>query len=258
VHKKTHISIAKALFRKLGLPKEYEKIFVKAIVEPDNWRRRDPRRKHHYLQYNTVLEYIKQARRAYINGDTSKCLWCLGIALHFIQDAFIPSPRTKRLREIHERLERKMESYKSGTLYMLNDAVNEGFKVNISSPPKFIKRTLSDIQWIYDKQYLLETVVKTSASITAAVFDSKNPPIGLHEKYIMLKKSHNKRVLKASIISLISVVTGSALMMSFITLSVLFFIIFYMIVPSLAYGKIVASDKEFYEVEEEADWYGIK
>jgi hypothetical protein len=29
-------------------------------------------------------------------------------------------------------------------------------------------------------------------------------------------------------------------------------------VPSLTYEKIVSSDKEFYEVKEEADWYGIK
>jgi hypothetical protein len=256
VHKKAHINIARALFRRLGLPRDYEKIFVEAIVEPDNWRRRNPRYKHHYLQYDNVLDYVKQARRAYVNNDIPTCLWRLGIALHFIQDAFIPSPRTQKLRKIHASLEGKMESYKSETLSVLNDAINEGFKVSASSP-KFIKRILSSIQWIYSEKDL-EIVVKTSAMITAAVFGLKYPPSGLPEKYIVLKKSHNKRVLKASFISLISIIAGSTLMLFFTTLFAFSFIIFFMVVPCLAYGKIVSSDKEFYEVKEEADWYGIR
>ena len=47
-------------------------------------------------------------------------------------------------------------------------------------------------------------------------------------------------------------------MLFFPTLSAFFFIIFFMVVPGLAYGKIVLSDKEFYKVEEEADLYGVK
>jgi len=254
MHKRTHISIARAIFRKLNLPRDYEKIFIRAIVEPDNWRWRKPRYKHHYPQYNTILENIKQARRAYINGNISTCLWHLGIALHLIQDAFIPSPRTRELRKIHAHLERKMESYKSeSSLY-----INESF---IISSPKFIKSILSSIKWIYNEEDL-EMIVKVSVIVTLAVFGSKDPPSGLHEKYRMLKENHNKRVLKASIISLISIIVGIILTLLFISsLNILsFYIIFFIfpIIPSLIFKKIVSSDKEFYEVKEEADWYGIK
>jgi hypothetical protein len=261
MRQETHIRIAKALFRKLNLPREYEEIFLEAIIEPDNWRLRNPSFKHHYFQYNIVLDKIKKARRAYINGDISTSLKCLGIALHFIQDAFIPSPRTKRLRAIHDRLERNLEFLIRKASYLVNDAINEGFNVNIPSPPNFIKKCLSEVQWIYDDELkLLKVAAKTSAMITATVLGQKTPPNGLREKYILLKKNHDKRVLKASIISLISIITGLALMifLNILAFSLLLFIVFFIVVPALSYGKIVASDKEFYEVKEEAAWYGIE
>jgi hypothetical protein len=189
MHKRAHISIARAIFRKLNLSRDYEKIFIRAIVEPDNWRRRNPRYKHHYLQYNTILENIKQARRAYMNGNISTCLWHLGIALHFIQDAFIPSPRTQELQKIHAHLEKKMKSYKSENSLYINGIINESF---IISSPKFIKSILSSIKWIYNEEGL-EVIVKVSATVMSAVFGPKDPPSGLHEKYIMLKENHNKR-----------------------------------------------------------------
>jgi len=257
MHKRVHVYIAKELFRKLSLPKDYERIFVRAIVEPDNWRRRNPRRKHHYLQHSTILGYVNGARRAYINGDISACLSCLGVALHYIQDAFIPSPRTKKLRKIHARLEGKTGLYKSETLSMLRDAINEGFMVSVSSP-KFIESVLLNIRWIYDEEEILKRAAKASAMVTAAVLGPKDPPSGLHEKYRMLKKEHDKRVLKASIASLISLATGSILTLLFTDLFALFLFIFFVTAPILSFGMIVFSDKEFYEVKEEADWYGIQ
>jgi hypothetical protein len=92
--------------------------------------------------------------------------------------------------------------------------------------------------------------VKTSAMITAAVFGQKAPPNGLREKYMLLKKNHDKRVSKVLIISLI---TGLTLMafLDLLTFSLLLFIIF-ILVAALTY------DEEFYEVKEEAAWYGIE
>jgi|GEM_PF-4597854 len=38
-------------------------------------------------------------------------VYTTGIALHFVQDAHIPSPRTKFRRRIHAALERKMDYF---------------------------------------------------------------------------------------------------------------------------------------------------
>jgi hypothetical protein len=93
--------------------------------------------------------------------------------------------------------------------------------------------------------------------VRAAIFGPKDPPSGLHAKYKVLKEKH-KRVLKASVISLTSIIVGSALTLFFTSLPAILFPIFFLVAPTLSYAKIVASDKEFYEVKEEAEWYGIE
>jgi hypothetical protein len=255
MRKEVHVQIAKELFKKLNLPKNYEKVFIRAVVEPDRWRRRHPRYKHHYLQYYTILDYVKRAREAYINGYIQACLQNLGIALHFIQDAFIPSPRTRELRKSHQHLEGKVASFKGETLFMLRNAIDEGFMVSVSSP-KFIENVLSNIRWIYDEDEVLKCATKTSAMITAAVFGPKDPPSGLREKYRMLKEEHDKRISKASIISLISAIIG--LTLTILLENIYLLPIFFFIIPILIYAGILSDDEEFYEVKEEASWYGIK
>jgi hypothetical protein len=257
MHSKAHAYIAKQLFGRLGLPKDYEKTFIAAIVQPDQWRRRNPRRKHHYLQQDTVFGYLMGARRAYIKGKVSSCLWSLGIALHFIQDAFVPSPRTRRLQKIHARLEGVMEFCKSELQSTVRDAINEGFMIGVSSP-KFIKTVLSNVRWIYDEKDAVTMIAKTSAMVTSAVFGPKDPPSGLHAKYKVLKEKHNKRVLKAFVISLTSIIVGSALTLFFTSFLAILFPIFFLVAPTLSYAKIVAGDIEFYEAKEEAEWYGIE
>jgi len=71
-----HVDIARALSRKLGLPKQYEDIFVKAVAEPDNWCIRAPQYRHHSIQYNynRIYDNIMEARRAYIEGKIPECL----------------------------------------------------------------------------------------------------------------------------------------------------------------------------------------
>jgi len=104
MHRKVHIKIAKALSKKLCLTSEQERIFLKAIVEPDKWRLRNPKSKHHYLKYYTILDHVIAARSNLLRGENSTCLWRLGIALHFIQDAHVPSPRTKYRQRMHASL----------------------------------------------------------------------------------------------------------------------------------------------------------
>ena len=89
-------------------------------------------------------------------------------------------------------------------------------------------------------------------------FRPKDPPSGLHAKYKVLKEKHNKRVLKAFVISLTSIIVGSALTLFFTSFLAILFPIFFLVAPTLSYAKIVAGDIEFYEAKEEAEWYGIE
>jgi len=121
------------------LPKKHERIFGEAIVEPDRWRRKNPRSKHHSLRFDMILSYIMNARVCYVRGDVSGCLW-LGIALHFVQDACIPSPKTKYKRRMHSLLEEKMK-----LLPVPEEEIDAGFSSSLSSP-KFVEERISRIK----------------------------------------------------------------------------------------------------------------
>lgn len=245
MHSEVHIRIAKALFRKLNLPMEYEKILIDAIVEPDEWRRKRPGRKHHYPSYST-LSYIKNARNYYIKGNIPSCLWNLGIALHFIQDACIPSPGKYR-RELHLLIEGKIKFIR-----VPEEEVDLGFSPRQSSL-EFVKKVISNVRWTYDPKSALLNATRASAKIAAAVLSPKDPPSELPAKYRTAKGKHNKQVLGASAISMLSFVIGCIL--GFPSSSIL---ISWLFITFLAFIILVGGDAEFYRLKEEAEWYGIK
>jgi hypothetical protein len=215
-----------------------------------------------------ALEYIKKARRAYVKGDAPSCLRNLGIALHFVQDAFVPSPRTRRLRRIHIRLEGRLGSLK-GLSASLREAIDEGFAVStssrITSPPRFIGDVLSSVKWAYDEGEVLRQAARASAIITAVVLGSKDPPSGLRERYAELKRRYDESVSRAKrralAASLASAIGGAALTLPLIGLGGLFIVFISSLTVLLIAFKAALRDGELYrryhELKEEAEWYGI-
>jgi len=240
---KVHAEIARALFKKLCLPKEYEDVFVRGITIPDEWRLKNPKRKHHYIS-SSVFGYIKQARSYYVRGDISSCLFNLGGALHFVQDVHIPSPRTKFRQKIHVALERKIER-----LSIPEEEIDTSFNLAHSSPD-FVKEVISKIRWIYEPELALLKAVRASAAITAAVFGPKDPPKNLQTRYVIAKRNHRKYVA-----------TGWAIFLMGIVLSLFFdpFIVPFMVAVFAIIGSVIVSrDKQFYELKEKAEWFGIE
>jgi hypothetical protein len=268
MRRRAHVYIARQLSERLGLSKELEKVFAKAIVEPDRWRRKNPRRRHHYSQPYMALEYIKEARRAYVKGDAPSCLRNLGIALHFVQDAFVPSPRTRGLRRIHIRLEGKLGSLK-GLSASLREAIDEGFAMvtssSITPPPRLIDDALSSVKWAYDEKEVLTRAARTSAMITAVVLGPKDPPSGLRERYAELKRRYDEGVSRAKrralAASLASAVGGAALTLPSMGLGSLFFVFISSLIVFLIAFEVALRDGELYrryhELKEEAEWFGI-
>jgi len=249
MHESTHVRIAKALSKKMCFTSEQEKIFIMAIVEPDKWRRKNPRSKHHYLKRETIINLVMMARTSLLRGEVSSCLRQLGVALHFVQDACLPSPRTKHRRKVHASLEGKIKS-----LPIPEEDINAGFRFSWSSP-RFIENVVSNIRWAYDAETALSQATRAFAEIVAAVFGSKDPPNGLPENYRIMKKSHNKRILKASAISMLSLIAGSFL--SLVT-GKGFLLLLSLFSPFLVFSTLVWNDRKFYEIEREAKWYGIE
>jgi len=92
--------------------------------------------------------------------------------------------------------------------------------------------------------------VRASAEVVGAIFGVKDPPVNLPVKYRVAKKKHCKRVLAGLTIFLAGSVLSFLLSLSLLPLGIL--------ISGFAGLAIVASDKEFYKIKEEAKWYNIE
>jgi excisionase family DNA binding protein len=89
---KTHIRICKKVLHELSLPwssVEAQRL-RDGIVDPDKWRGR--LESHHYGKSGEIRSYILNARRNYLQNDLPNAFYNLGVALHFIQDAYVSFP----------------------------------------------------------------------------------------------------------------------------------------------------------------------
>jgi len=253
-----HAKVARALARKLNLSRDYERIFVKAIVEPDRWRRKNLRRRHHQLNYYTIIDHVVNAGIYYLRGDISSCLWNLGIALHYIQDAHIPPPRTRNLRRLHSSIERRSISISPTKI---EAEVNEAFHASLSSS-EFVRRVVSQIGQVHNAEYALKEAIRVSAMITAAVFGPKESPKDLVVSYTIAKEKRKARESKATksflavlgigftLSIIVGIVTSVSLIPTLLLLS--------LFLAGITYWIAAGSDPEYDRLRKEAEWYNIQ
>ena len=94
---KSHLEIANAVAERLDLPKEMSEVLRQGSIQPDRegdkvitrdgrmlLRRR--RVRHHRASKRFIKGLLWKARTAYLEGREEDAMWCLGRALHYVQD----------------------------------------------------------------------------------------------------------------------------------------------------------------------------
>ena len=94
---KSHLEIANAVAERLDLPKEMKEVLRQGSIQPDRegdkvitrdcgmlLRRR--RVRHHRATKRFIKGLLWKARTAYLEGRELDAMWCLGRALHYVQD----------------------------------------------------------------------------------------------------------------------------------------------------------------------------
>jgi hypothetical protein len=94
---KSHLEIANAVAERLDLPKEMSEVLRQGSIQPDRegdkvitrdgrmlLRRR--RVRHHRATKRFIRGLLWKARTAYLEGREEDAMWCLGRALHYVQD----------------------------------------------------------------------------------------------------------------------------------------------------------------------------
>jgi len=82
----THIRISNEVLHRLGitLSSVEEDQLRKGVLIPDRWRDYP----HHYGKSNAIKRYILEARSFFLTGDLLNAYFCLGVALHYVQDSY--------------------------------------------------------------------------------------------------------------------------------------------------------------------------
>jgi len=82
----THRRIANEVMQRLGFSTvSAEAAMLKeGVLAPDKWGDYP----HHYGKSNAITKYVLDARNLFLQGDLQKAYFCLGVALHYIQDAY--------------------------------------------------------------------------------------------------------------------------------------------------------------------------
>jgi len=99
-----HIRIANEVLRKLGMPKSSVEAsnLREGSIAPDKWKDYP----HHHGKSGSIKKHLLEARRLFLNGDSAKAYFCLGVALHYVQDSYTSlSTRSSR----HIRWEHQIE-----------------------------------------------------------------------------------------------------------------------------------------------------
>jgi len=94
---KSHLEIANAVAERLDLPKEMSEVLRQGSIQPDRegdkaitrdgrglLRRR--RVRHHRATKRFIKSLLWKARAAYLEDREEDAMWCLGRALHYVQD----------------------------------------------------------------------------------------------------------------------------------------------------------------------------
>jgi hypothetical protein len=106
---KTHIRISNESLRRsnIYLSNDVYSRFKEGVIAPDKWGDYP----HHYGKGNAIQNNLLKARQYYLIDNHNDSFFYLGVALHYIQDAYtsVVAYRSKRNREWHHNYEQRIE-----------------------------------------------------------------------------------------------------------------------------------------------------
>ncbi len=247
---KSHIAIAKAISRYLGLPKNLEKALVDGSIEPDKYpdkvlrvgRRGSvytARMPHHDPDLGVIMKHIWNSRQVYLNGDDFQAMKNLGRALHYVQDKSVARGFLGLAHDSRE--------YDLSYTAVPEDAIKTGIDTALSSP-HHVKKIVNSVKPKNNLDEIIEQACLSSASIAKAVISEKEPPSELVEHFKSAKENHYKKALPlsigiAAVILIVSIITKNLLIA---------------ICGILAGYLTQRFDPKYYFFKEEAKWFGIK
>ena len=165
----THRYIADKISIELGLNAEETKILKEASILPDKWGDFP----HHKGTNVKIVNQIVEARRNYLNKNRRKAMYHLGIALHYIADAYsLPHDNP-----MHDRYEE--------TISLLN--IQSPAYLPILDKPRTLKIATSRPTSYLTPQTALNEAFKVCLWVAKSVLSNSIPPFEYIEEYTIAR-----------------------------------------------------------------------
>ncbi len=133
---KTHIAISNQALKIVGISLSYEVLskFKDGIIAPDQWKDYP----HHYGKSKTIAANLLRARDYHLRDDLPSTFYYLGVALHYIQDAYtsVISYNSPRNYEWHQNYEQSIEN--TPFVSNIEDNIQYYFRTDYSQLNKYL------------------------------------------------------------------------------------------------------------------------
>ncbi|MDD1770158.1 MAG: hypothetical protein LUO79_03645 [Methanomassiliicoccales archaeon] len=244
----SHAEIAHCVAGVLGMPSDLKELFVEASLDPDrnalhmskDGKGGDERVRvrHHDPSRPELMRLLWKARKARLEGRKEDAVWCLGRALHYVQDMHV---RTGPFMLRHDGAERGI-----ARLAVDEGAAAMGMDSAIASP-HYVRACLDRARPFGDPRLALDSATMLSSSIAFATLSDRAPSQALLRRWGREGRRHRYVVLPVAISGPIMLLLGA----------------FAFGVPHVSVLSIplflatLCTDSHYYFDREEARWFGL-
>jgi hypothetical protein len=245
---RNHLDIADAVADALELPSHQKEVLRQASVEPDKHGERllhfdrngEPHlrwMRHHRPEARVIESLAWKGRRAFLEGRDDDAVWCVGKALHFLQDDCVSTGAFGRAHDDSEEaisdLRLSRETVVSGV---------SGAKVSMN----FMLGCVRSAKPCRDPEVALNRAGLFSGALAASVLLGRTPDRRLMEEWLSVRRRFRLAVLPSSL-SLAAAVLMSSLLVN------------ELIIAPLAMVALLApwAYRRYWFLKEEMTWFGL-
>lgn len=245
---KSHVEIARAIGDSMGLAPELTACLAEGSVQPDREadkiiridRRRSlyrARMRHHRADRRFVMNLVWRSRKAHLEGREEDALWCLGRALHYVQDLCVS---VGPFHWFHDAREEDIAG-----CGVRSEAVEAGISASASSP-HFVWGCLRSLRPGRHPAAVLYVAAMYSATISAAVLGESRPSAALLRELRRARRRYRFLIVASGL----SAVAAGALAVAYGPLAAL------LMIPCLAAALLAHRGWRY--MEREARWSGVR
>ena len=246
---KNHMEIARAVAQALTLSPVLASILVEGSVQPDKEADKiirvnrektlyRARMAHHRADRRFIMNLIWKARRDRLEGRDEDAVWCLGRALHYVEDLCVA---TAPFGMSHDSREEAIGRHRVN-----ENAIMGGIRNSLNSP-HFVWRCLLSLRSKRDPEDALFQAAMYAAAISASVLGPVRPPRHLMHEIRGAKLAH----------WLIFLPLASALAAIFVYLAFTLQPLLVLAAPLLFLMTLLA-DRRYAYLRKEARWFGME